>query len=145
MYLAVSLVNAYQRANRGPLVKPLGLLGGDIDAPVTCWLAKARVPVGAVQRIGLEKVHDVGHPGQKVVIALHIIVPQLEIDVKQPRRGWGVSQACRDGSVTDQYLSFIRCQGLSGEIDVYPVYVAVKGRGGQCGDHRRPRNGGDGG
>ena len=102
------MVYVDHRAHGSPVEQPLGDLRWYVDATVAHRLSESGVPVGAVDAIAAVEIHHVGHVGQVIIDAAHIVIAQLVLDMVLAGGGWRAGQSCRDRCETHQFLTFIR-------------------------------------
>ena len=113
-----------QGAHISPVVQPLRIGGGRVDAAMAHRVAEIVVPVGAVNAIALIEIHHVRYIGQIVAGAAHRLCGILHVDAILPQHGGRARQACRDRHPVDGRVPFVSDQLLISQINIDPALGA---------------------
>src|SRR5688572_24995112 len=114
----------------GPVVEPLGVGQGEVDAAVGMFDAEAVVPVSAVEGIAAVEIHGPGHIFQKIIIgeavpATHLTLLDFDPNSKKPLLGLPEGQTGGNQGGVYQLISLIGGQGLLVKIDFDPFLLGT--------------------
>lgn len=114
-------MHIYQGTDGGEVKYPFSLARAHVDAAMTHGCAEIVMPIGAMQRVALIKIHSEGDIREIVAGSCHIGGSQLYPDAELTKYRRMNGCARRDHKGGNGFGSFVRSHQLFGYININPT------------------------